>query len=73
MMESRQFESANFSLQNMLKDVLLIETAFSARGISTQALKGVQATMERAMVMGLEKADYSALYEGVFDTPPRGE
>lgn len=72
MMNARRFDTANFSLENMHKDLRLIEGAFKARGISTQALKGVQAIVERAMDKRLEQADYSALYEGVFMSENKG-
>jgi len=65
LMESRRYDMANFTLQNMVKDVELIEAAFNAQGISTEALKGMQTIMERAMEKKLDQADYSALYEGV--------
>lgn len=66
MMEKRQYDSANFSLSNMLKDMGLIERAFSRQGLANDALKGVQAIMERAMGKHLEQADYASLYEAVW-------
>lgn len=67
MMEARHFDPTNFSLENMHKDIRLIESAFQSRGISNLVLQAVRTIVERSMEKRMGDADYSALYEGLFD------
>lgn len=67
-MLSRNFGSANFPAQHMLKDVRLILEQGRAAGLDTDALAGVESVLEKAIDRGHALSDYSALYDAV-DAP----
>ncbi len=66
LMERRDFDSANFTLENMHKDVALIEAEFFQNGIAARPIRAVREIIERAVAKGLGEKDYSVLYEAIF-------
>lgn len=61
----RDFSAPHFPTRHLLKDVNLILDEGRAEGLSTAALEGVRAVIEKAMARGLSDADYSSIYEAV--------
>ncbi len=61
----RDFSAPHFPTRHLLKDVNLILEEGRAAGLSTPALEGVRAVVEKAVARGLADADYSSVYEAV--------
>ncbi len=61
------YQSANFPLKHLLKDVRLMERVMGGAGIDTALLAAVAAAAERGVRAGYGDADYSALYEALVD------
>lgn len=64
-MMSDNFDSPNFPLKHMLKDVDLILNEFKGEGLNTPQLEGVKEVIKDALDQGLSEKDYSSLYKGV--------
>jgi 3-hydroxyisobutyrate dehydrogenase len=67
----RDYHHPNFSTRHLLKDVRLCCQEAAARGLTTDALKGLPLLLERAITQGLGDLDYSALFE-LINPPTRG-
>jgi 3-hydroxyisobutyrate dehydrogenase len=63
-----RFSEPHFPVKHLHKDVLLIQREMQAMGLNPAAVEGVRSVIERAMEMGLDDLDYSALYEAVDPT-----
>ncbi len=64
-MLERNFDSPNFPLKHLLKDVNLMINSFSEKGINIDILFGVKNIIEDGLSRGLSEADYSSLYNSV--------
>jgi 3-hydroxyisobutyrate dehydrogenase len=64
-LRERRFTGAHFPLVHLRKDVRLTRHAGEFLGIDTTALAGVQALIDRAVALGLGRADATAVHEAV--------
>jgi len=64
-MLARQFDSPNFPLKHLLKDMRLFTQAACKNGLDTHQLVGLQHILEHGIEHGLESKDYSSLYNEV--------
>ncbi|PKL90316.1 MAG: hydroxyacid dehydrogenase [Ignavibacteriae bacterium HGW-Ignavibacteriae-2] len=65
----RDFSNPNFPLKHLLKDLNLIEAAFSEKNINTETLKGIRIILQESVNSGMGDLDYSALYNTVHKNP----
>ena len=65
----RDFGTANFSTQHLLKDIRLFIDDANAAGLNTDALEGIERITGRAVEDGMETMDYSSIYEVI--CPPK--
>ena len=64
-MSDRNFANPNFPTKHLLKDTnLFLEQALSI-GLATDSLTGIQAIIQKAIALGLENEDYSAIYQAI--------
>jgi len=66
-MLSRNYDSPNFPLKHMLKDVRLMLHEFGRSNLNTPQLEGVEEIIQIALSHGLADKDYSSLYNGVHE------
>ena len=59
----RDFGTANFSTQHLLKDIRLFIDDAKAAGLNTDALEGIERITSKAVEDGMETMDYSSIYE----------
>ena len=59
----RDFGTANFSTQHLLKDIRLFIEDAKAAGLNTDALEGIERITSRTVEDGMELMDYSSIYE----------
>ena len=64
-MVNRNFDSPNFPVKHLLKDVDLMLGEFGKKGINIDPLEGVQKILLKAIADGEADMDYSALYNTV--------
>ena len=67
----RDYHHPNFSTRHLLKDLRLCCQEATARGLTTDALKGLPVLLERTITQGFGDLDYSALFE-LINPPTRG-
>ena len=67
----RDYHHPNFSTRHLLKDLRLCYQEATARGLTTDALKGLPVLLERTITQGFGDLDYSALFE-LINPPTRG-
>ena len=67
----RDYHHPNFSTRHLLKDLRLCCQEATARGLTTDALKGLPVLLERTITQGFGDLDYSALFE-LINPPARG-
>lgn len=70
-MRDRNFTNPNFPTKHLLKDTNLIITQATELGLNTSHLEGVKQIIEKALAMGLDDLDYSAIYSAV--NPPESD
>ena len=58
----RNFDNPNFPTKHLLKDTELFLTQAKELDLATDNLEGIKNIIERAISIGLENADYSAIY-----------
>ncbi len=63
---NRSYDSTNFSLKLLLKDVNLIEGEFEKNRVDSLTLKGVKFLLERGIHFEHGEKDYSALFEVIY-------
>ena len=59
----RDFGTANFSTQHLLKDVRLFIYDAKASGLNTDALEGIERITGKAVEDGMDVMDYSSIFE----------
>ena len=59
----RDFGTANFSTQHLLKDIRLIADDAKAAGLNTDALEGIERITSMAVENGMGSMDYSSIFE----------
>ena len=59
----RDFGTANFSTQHLLKDVRLFIDDAKAAGLNTDALEGIERITNKTVEDGMERMDYSSIFE----------
>lgn len=59
----RDFGTANFSTQHLLKDIRLFIDDAKAEGLNTDALEGIERITSKAVEDGMETMDYSSIFE----------
>ena len=64
-MIKRDYTNPNFPVKHMLKDVELMLTEFSVKGLDTSHLEGVKKVLLKAIDNGDAEMDYSALYNAI--------
>ncbi len=64
-MLSRDFSDPHFPVSHMLKDVDLALEVAQGMGLGADTLQGIRAIVERALDMGFDDVDYSAIYNAV--------
>ena len=64
---SREYGVANFPLKHLLKDVRLFGEEARKAEIDERLLNSMEATIQDAVDRGYSDADYSAIYEAVFN------
>lgn len=62
-MTNHDYTNTNFSLKNLLKDVILAEDEFSKNGVDVTTLNSVSEILKEGIRKDLSDLDYSALYE----------
>ena len=67
MWQSREYGTANFPLKHLLKDVRLFATEARKSDIDDTLLNAMEKTIKDCVDRGYQDADYSAIYESVFD------
>ena len=65
----RDFGTANFSTQHLLKDVRLFIDDAKGAGLNTDALEGIERITSKTVDQGMEEMDYSSIFEVV--CPPK--
>ncbi len=70
-MRSRDFGTANFPTQHLLKDVRLFHRVAAETGLHDAFLAEIGRALEATVDAGLERADYSAIFNAI--VPPAGE
>lgn len=64
-MRERNFTNPNFPTKHLLKDTDLFLTQAEALGLDTSSLKGIRQIVQKAIALGLENEDYSAIYSAI--------
>ncbi|MDJ0747753.1 MAG: NAD(P)-dependent oxidoreductase [Xenococcaceae cyanobacterium MO_167.B27] len=64
-MRERNFTNPNFPTKHLLKDTDLFLTQAEALGLDTSSLKGIRQIIQKAIALGLENEDYSAIYSAI--------
>jgi 3-hydroxyisobutyrate dehydrogenase len=64
-MLSRDFSDPHFPVSAMLKDVELIIGEAERMGLGTEMVLGIRSILERALEMGFDDVDYSAVYNAI--------
>lgn len=59
------FTNPNFPTKHLLKDTELFLTQAQSLGLNTDGLEGIKKVIEKAIDLGLEDEDYSAIYEAI--------
>ena len=59
----RDFGTANFSTQHLLKDIRLFIGDAKAAGLNTDVLEGIERITGKAVEDGMETMDYSSIYQ----------
>lgn len=62
---ARRFDTPNFPLRHLLKDVHLIERVAMQRGLNSDALTAVREILEAAWASDQGDSDYSAMFERI--------
>ena len=65
MMINRNFDSPNFPLKHLFKDLDLILGEFGSNNINTNSLKGTRKILIESLEQGFSDKDYSALYNSI--------
>jgi 3-hydroxyisobutyrate dehydrogenase len=58
-----KYDSTNFSLKHLLKDVNLIANQFTTSGVDSSILESVKKVLEKGVQQKLEEKDYTVLYK----------
>ncbi len=66
-MLNHSFDNPNFPTKHLLKDIDLIKETSENLNLNTSALNGVKVITEKALEMGFDEKDYSAIFEAVFN------
>ena len=64
-MSDRNFANPNFPTKHLLKDTNLFLEQAQSIGLATDSLTGIQAIIQKAITLGLENEDYSAIYQAI--------
>lgn len=64
-MSDRNFANPNFPTKHLLKDTNLFLEQAQSLGLATDNLAGIQTIIQKAIAMGLENEDYSAIYQAI--------
>ena len=64
-MSDRNFSNPNFPTKHLLKDTNLFLEQAQSIGLATDSLTGIQAIIQKAITLGLENEDYSAIYQAI--------
>jgi len=64
-MIERDFSEPNFPTKHLAKDTRLFLSVANELGLDTSALKGIELLLQKALDMGLDNTDYSALMAAV--------
>jgi len=64
-MVKRDYNNPNFPVKHMLKDVELMLTEFSVKGLDISSLEGIKKILLKAIDNGDSEMDYSALYNAI--------
>jgi 3-hydroxyisobutyrate dehydrogenase len=59
----RDFGTANFSTQHLLKDIRLFIDDAKAAGLNTDALEGIERITSLTVEDGMDVMDYSSIYQ----------
>ncbi|HHP7231345.1 MAG TPA: NAD(P)-dependent oxidoreductase [Xenococcaceae cyanobacterium] len=66
----RDFSNPNFPTKHLLKDTELFLAQAETLGLNTSGLQGIRQIVQTAIALGLENADYSAIYTAInLETP----
>lgn len=68
-MLSHDYDGPNFPTKHLAKDVDLFLAESAGLGLDTRLLVGVREAIQATLDKGLAETDYSALFEGITDTP----
>ncbi len=64
-MEDKNYENPNFPTKHLLKDTDLFLNQATVIGQNIAGLQGIREIIQRAMELGLENGDYSAIYSAI--------
>lgn len=64
-MLNRNFSDPNFPTKHLAKDTRLFLEVGEKLRLDTTALEGISRLLDKAMAMGMENTDYSALYAAI--------
>lgn len=64
-MQNRDFKNPNFPTKHLLKDTHLFLHVAENYRLDTSSLEGIEALLDRTCDLGLEDADYSALFAAI--------
>jgi len=59
------FTNPNFPTKHLLKDTELFLNQAQTLGLNTDSLEGIKKVIEKAIELGLENEDYSAIYQSI--------
>ncbi len=62
----RDFGTANFSTQHLLKDIRLFIDDAKTVGLDTDALQGIERITKKTVDKGMEAMDYSSIYQLIY-------
>jgi 3-hydroxyisobutyrate dehydrogenase len=69
----RDYSNPNFPTKHLQKDIKLFLTAAQSAELEVSNVEGVQKILDRAIVLGLSEADYSALFSAIVPDRENGK